>query len=147
MSQNRDQYLVNLHGATHEVFGGDPDEIVLRVRRIGEGARTLRDFAVDLRSEADRYGRLHRGGWRLVAPFDAGEGRCRKTAEPGQEPGVPTLAPVSAPPESLAAVVEGAVDLPEAAARLRVAADAYERVDAEGRRLARPVAEGRVSLA
>lgn len=146
MSDDRGRYLTNLQGATHELFGGDPEEIVLRIGRVGEGARTLRELAGDVRSEADRYERLHGGGWRMMAPFTGGEARCRKTAEPGAELPVRTAPPPATPPERLHDVVEGAPDLPEAAARLRRAAEAFAKLDAEGRVLSGPMGGGRARV-
>lgn len=147
MTSDSGRYLTNMGGLTHEVFGGDPEEIVLRVARVGEGARTLDELAQELHEEARRYERLRAAGWRMVTPFRAGETRCRKTAEadaasppapgPGQIP----------PPTQLQTAVEGAGDLLAAAARLRAAAAAYERRGADGGRLADPVVAGRVPLA
>lgn len=143
--QDRGRFLTNLEGATHELFGGDPEEIVLRIARVGEGAETLSDLARDLRAEASRYERMADDGWRLTAPFADGQARCRKD---GAEQGEAAPASSSAsPPVRLSAVVEGAPSLPEAARRLRVAADGYERLMQEGRHLGQPVHDGRVPLA
>ncbi|MEX2620226.1 MAG: hypothetical protein WD250_08400 [Egibacteraceae bacterium] len=147
MTGDSGRYLTNMEGLTHEVFGGDPDEIVLRVARVGEGAGTLDELARELHEEARRYERLGAGGWRMVEPFRAGEARCRKTAEPGASaPPAPDAGQIP-PPAQLQAAVEGAEDLPVAAARLRAAAAAYERRAADGGRLADPVVAGRVPLA
>lgn len=146
MTKDSGRYLTNMQGLTHEVFGGDPEEIGLRVAQVGEGSRTLGDLARELQDEARRYERLHEDGWRMVEPFRDGQTRCQKTADLGEvaahaaDPGrIP-------PPTSLQGAVEGAEDLAAAAARLRAAASAYERLAAEGRQLADPVVGGRVPL-
>lgn len=146
MSGDRYDYLTRIEGLTHELFGGDPDEIVLRVASMGEGAGTLGDFARDLRGEAGRYERLQRDGWRLVGPFTDGEARCRKTAEAGEEAPPDAQAAAGADPTDLRAALDGAGSLPEAAGRLRAAADTAERLHQDGRRLAGPVAMGRARL-
>lgn len=146
MSSDAGRYLSRFEGLTHEVFGGDPEEIVLRVERVGEGARTLRDLAREVRTEADRYERLWSDGWRMTAPFSGGEARCRKSAEAATaQPAAPEPVPTM-PPRRLQDVVQGAATLPDAAARLRAAAEAFTRLDAEGRQLADPVAGGRVPV-
>lgn len=145
MTDDRGQHLTSMEGLTHELFGGDPEEIVLRAAQVGEGARTLADLAGALRTEADRYERLQRDGWRLAAPFRGGEGRCRKTAQPGEAPDR-AAARVGAPAEHLPAVVEGAARLPDAAARLRAAAAAYDELAGGDRRLTGPVTDGHVPL-
>lgn len=146
MSKDPGRYLTNLQGATHELFGGDPEEIVLRIGRVAEGARTLRDLARDVRTEADRFERLHGRGWRMMGPFTGGEARCRKTAEPGAAGPARRVPAPAAPPERLHDVVEGAPDLLDAAARLRAAAEAFARLDAEGRVLSDPVGGGRARV-
>lgn len=155
MSDDAGRYLVNLQGVTHELFGGDPEEIVLRMTAVGEGARTLGELAGVLREEADRYDRLHRDGWRLDGPFRDGVGRCRKAD--GQTPESPSTGEgplhavedlsTSEPPTSLAQVVEGTPSLPAAATSLRAAAEAYTRASRRaGARLRDPVADGIVHL-
>lgn len=147
-ADDRDRYLTRLEGVTHELFGGDPEEIALRVGQVAEGVDTLDDLARELRAEAARYQRMTTGGWRLVEPFAGGEGRCRKTGEDPVEPPVAPASPAlaTAPPRRLAEVVDGARSLTEAAGRLRAAADGYERLAREGGELAEPVEAGRVPL-
>lgn len=147
MSGDSGRYLTNMGGLTHEVFGGDPDEIVLRIARVGEGAGTLGELARELHEEARRYERLRAAGWRMVEPFRAGEARCRKAAEAGASlPPAPEGGQIP-PPAQLQAAVEGVEGLMAAAARLRAAAAAYERRASEGGQLADPVVAGRVPLA
>lgn len=146
MSSDAGRYLSSFEGATHEVFGGDPEEIVLRVDRVGEGARTLRELAGEMRTEASRYERLWSDGWRMTGPFARGEARCRKTAEPGAAQAAGAVTDQPMPPECLQDVVQGASTLPDAAARLRGAADAFARLDAQGRSLSDPVAGGRATV-
>lgn len=145
MGDDRGRYLTNLEGFTHEMFGGDPEEIVLRVAQVGEGASSLRELARGLREEAARYERLQGDGWRLVEPFHGGEGRCRKAAEAGEAPAAGPLSSLARPPEHLQAVVEGADRLSDAAARLRAAAEAYEHHENQSR-LTEPVRGGHVPL-
>lgn len=148
MSDDSGRYLTNLEGLTHEVFGGDPEEIVLRVSPVGEGAVSLRDLARALDEEATRYERLQRDGWHLVEPFRHGEARCRKVATGDAAPPAPSAPPPSSfthPPEHLHAVVEGAGRLLDAAAGLRAAAKVYGR-QADRRRLTEPVRDGHVPL-
>lgn len=145
MSDDPGRYLVNMEGLAHELLGGDPEQIVLRVARIGEGSASLRDLAHELRAEADRYERLQSSGWRLVGPFRAGEGRCEKTEAGGDGTGSPAAQPSRAP-SHLQAVVEGAGSLPDAAGRLRRAAEIFEGLRGEGRDLAVPVVQGHVRL-
>lgn len=133
MSGDAGRYLSSFEGATHEVFGGDPEEIVLRVDRVGEDARSLRDLAQELRTEADRYERLWSGGWRMTGPFAGGEARCRKTAEAGAaQPAGAVTVPTTTAPERLQDVVQGTSTLLDAAARMRGAAEAFAQLDAEG---------------
>lgn len=153
MTDDAGRYLTDMGGLTHEVLGGDPEEIVLRVARVGEGARTLEDLATELRDEARRYERLRAGGWRLMAPFRDGEARCRKAAEGAADPAAPEPgpgpgagSPLASPPERLHAVVEGAGSLEAAGARLAAAATGYERLADEGRSLATPVRDGQVPI-
>lgn len=146
MSTDAGRHLSRFEGLTHEMFGGDPEEIVLRVARVGEGARTLRDLARELRTEADRHERLRAGGWRMTAPFAGGEARCRKSAEAGAAQSAGASSVPTTPPRRLQDVVEGAATLLDAAARLRGAAEALAQLDAEGRRLSDPVAGGRVRV-
>ncbi len=131
MSSDAGRYLSSFEGATHEVFGGDPEEIVLRVDRVGEGASSLRELAQEVRTEADRYERLWRGGWRMTAPFAGGEARCRKTAEVGAAQSAAVTVPTTAP-ERLQDVVQGTSTLLDAAARMRGAAEAFAQLDDEG---------------
>lgn len=146
-ADDRDRYLTRLEGVVHEVFGGDPEEIGLRVEQVAEGVDTLEDLGRELRAEASRYERMAAGGWRLVEPFTGGEARCRKAGDAPVEPPVaPAPAAAAAPPRRLAEVVQGARSLPEAAARLRAAAEAYERLAGQGGDLGRPVERGRVPL-
>lgn len=142
------RYLTSLAGATHELFGGDPDEIVLRVAGVGERATTLAELARELRTEADRYERMAAGGWRLAESFSGGRARCRKDVDEtavsaAQTPGGRET---PGPPARLAEAVEGAATLPGAASRLRAVAGHCDRLDAEGRRLARPVESGHIRL-
>lgn len=146
MSDDPGRYLVNMGGLAHELLGGDPEQIVLRASRIGEGSASLRDLAHELRAEADRYERLQATGWRLVGSFRAGEARCEKTAAGGDATGSPAAAHLPQPPSHLQAVVEGADSLPDAAGRLRRAAEVFEGLRAEGRDLAVTVVQGRVRL-
>lgn len=142
------RYLTSLEGVTHELFGGDPEEIVLRVARIGEGATTLTDLARELRTEAGRYERMAAAGWALAGPFSNGTARCRKDpgdATPG-DVGAPGGGEATGSPARLAEVVDGAATLPAAAGRLREAAGHYEELDAEGHRLAGPVEGGHIPL-
>lgn len=128
MGEERSRYLANLHGFGNELLGGDPDEIVLRASWVGEGTATPRDLAHDLRAEAGRYERLHRDGWALVEPFAAGQARCRKDAPTGGSPAsTPPAGDTGTGDVDVAAHVDGAASLPEAAARLRAAAAAVER--------------------
>lgn len=132
MSSDAGRYLSSFEGATHEVFGGDPEEIVLRVDRVGEGARSLRELAQELRTEADRYERLWSGGWRMTGPFDRGQARCRKTAEAGAAQSAGAVTVLATTPERLQDVVQGTTTLLDAAARMRGAAEAFARLDDEG---------------
>ena len=146
MNHDPGRYLVNMEGLAHELLGGDPEQIVLRASRIGEGSASLRDLAHELRAEAARYERLQSSGWRLVGSFRAGEGRCEKTEAGDERTGSPAAAHFSQPPSHLQAVVEGADSLPDAAGRLRRGAEIFEGLAAEGRDLAAPVVQGQVRL-